>query len=196
MEMREEDRKEVVLSKIAENEKKVEKTKSQVQAERVKKAEEATMKREDRVETVNRIAKMQEYNKEQLLERIEQDNEKTRKVQMEKQALLEARSQLRKDIEKQKHKVLEEFERMKKSGKFDVLVFDYCYSQRNLKSLELLLIDPMIVQEVILLTVEGILEGNHLVTIRTRLHKIVLLKRNHLVLLNPMLIKVVAIDYF
>ena len=131
MEVREEDKRETILLKIAEGEKKLEKTKSKVKIERIKKAEEAAIKREDRVASVNRISKMQEYNKEQLLERIEQDNEKTKKVQMEKRALLEARGQLRRNIDKQKRKVLEEFERMKRRGKFDVFVFDYYNSQRN-----------------------------------------------------------------
>jgi hypothetical protein len=120
MKMREEDKRSTILKKIEENDKKVENTQSKLRTERIKKAEESAMKCEDRIETVNRIAKMNEYNKEQLLERIEQDNEKSRKVQMEKQALLAARSQLRRDIEKQKSKVMEEFERMKRKGKFDV----------------------------------------------------------------------------
>lgn len=194
MEMREEDKRTVVLKKINENEKKVEKTKEKVKTERVKKAEEAAIKREDRVENVNRISKMNEYTREQLLEKIEADNEKSRKVQMEKQALLTARSQLRRDIEQQKSKVLEEFERMKKKGKLDVIFILNYNSLRNWKSWECHQVSRVAIQGAIRHVLQEGQEAHHLIIlvrplnhlIITAQHKTNLLQN----LLNQKLIKV------
>ncbi len=86
----------------------------------MKKSEMVAIKREDREETVNRITRMIEYQKEKLMERIEADNERANRVQLEKAALLATRHNLRKKVDMQKAKVMDEFEKMKRRGKIDV----------------------------------------------------------------------------
>lgn len=104
------------------------------QQQRRRKAELAALKREDRQETVNRIGKMNDYQRDKLLERIETDNEKSQRIMQEKAALLETRHKLRKQVDRQKAKVLEEFEKMKKQGKIDVLFPFYLSSPRSSKA--------------------------------------------------------------
>ena len=82
---------------------------------------------------MGRIAKMNDYQRDKLLERIEADNEKAHKVQLEKAALLETRNKLRKQVDRQKAKVLGEFEKMKKRGKIDVVLF-VIHSRKSCKS--------------------------------------------------------------
>ena len=78
------------------------------------------IKKEDREETAKRMAKMEEHKKKQILDRIAADNEKARKIQEEKQALLQARKMARIQIDQEKAKALADFERMKKTGKINV----------------------------------------------------------------------------
>jgi hypothetical protein len=78
------------------------------------------MKKQDRQETVMRIARIQEYQKEKVMEKIESDNERSARILAEKAALLETRQKLRKQVDFQKQRAIEAFERMKKKGKLDV----------------------------------------------------------------------------
>lgn len=78
------------------------------------------MKRKDRQETVQRISRINEYQREKIMEKIENDNERSAKIKEEKAALLQTRQQLQKQVELQKAKALEAFEKMKKKGKIDV----------------------------------------------------------------------------
>ena len=136
MELLDEGRRATVLSKISTINTKVDKVKTKLEQERIQKAEDIALKREDRQETVKRISRMAEYHKEQLLERIEEDNERTKRVQHEKTALLETRQNLRKKVDLQKTKVLSEFEKMKKRGKIDVIRCDHVFSPKNCKNWE------------------------------------------------------------
>ncbi len=104
----------------------MDKVKKKLKEEREQKAELQAIKQEDREETVNRIGRMIEYQKEKLLERIEEDGERAKRVQMAKAALLETRHKLRKKVDTQKQQVMSEFEKMKKRGKIDVFVFSQC----------------------------------------------------------------------
>lgn len=77
------------------------------------------IKREEKVENVERIAKAQQYQKARILEKIEFDNLKTSQVRKEKDKLLETRFQVRREAERQKQHIMETFEQLKKKGKVD-----------------------------------------------------------------------------
>lgn len=116
----EEERKERVMQKIGDTEAMIISAHRKKEIERQEKMYNTAVKRADREETVKRIAKMKEYEKEKLLEKIEGDTEKAMKIKREKAALLETRGQLRKQIDNQKARVMTAFEKMKKKGKMDV----------------------------------------------------------------------------
>jgi len=121
MVLREDERKQTVLGKIDEINTKVQMTQAKRHQERRRKCEQIALKREDREETVNRISRMNDYRKEKLMEKIELDNDRSAKINNEKAALIETRQMLRKKVERQKAKVMEVFEKMKKKGKIDVI---------------------------------------------------------------------------
>ncbi len=77
------------------------------------------IKREDKLENVDRISKAQEYKKTKVLEKIEFGNLKGEQIRKEKEKLLETRFHVRREADKQKQQILEVFESMKKKGKID-----------------------------------------------------------------------------
>jgi hypothetical protein len=77
------------------------------------------IKREDRLENVDRITKANEYKKGKILEKIEFDNIKGDHIRKEKGKLMETRFAVRKEADKQKQSILNAFESMKKKGKID-----------------------------------------------------------------------------
>jgi len=74
-----------------------------------------TLKKLDKEENVHRIAKMQEYQREKIMEKILSDNEKAERIKKERDGLLETRQNMRKDIDRNKRELLENFEKMKRS---------------------------------------------------------------------------------
>lgn len=69
------------------------------------------------------------------MERIESDTERSIKLRQEKEGLLNTRYKLRKDVDKQKHQMLEVFEKMKRKGSIDVkLIIYYNFRQKNFKN--------------------------------------------------------------
>ena len=77
------------------------------------------IKREEKFENVERIARAQNYKKQKILEKIEFDNLKSEHVRHEKAKLLDSRFAVRREADKQKHQILEAFETLKKKGKID-----------------------------------------------------------------------------
>ena len=77
------------------------------------------LKREEKMETVDRISKAQDYKKTKILEKIDYDNEKSALLRREKEKLLETRFAVRREADKQKATILEAIEAMKKKGKID-----------------------------------------------------------------------------
>ena len=77
------------------------------------------IRREEKIENVQRISRAQSYKKDKILEKIEFDNLKSSQVKQEKAKLLETRFQVRREAEKQKKDILNVFEVMKKKGKID-----------------------------------------------------------------------------
>lgn len=77
------------------------------------------IKREEKIENVNRIAKAQEYQKQKVLEKIDYDNSRSAHLRKEREKLLETRFAVRREANKQTQQILEAFETMKKKGRID-----------------------------------------------------------------------------
>lgn len=77
------------------------------------------IKREDKLENVQRITKANEYKKAKILEKIEFGNMKGEHIRKEKGKLMETRFAVRKESDKQKQTIVNAFESMKKKGKID-----------------------------------------------------------------------------
>lgn len=71
------------------------------------------LKKTDRKENVERIMKMQEYQREKIMEKILADNAKAEAIKQERASLLETRIHLKQEIEKNKQDILEKFNKVK-----------------------------------------------------------------------------------
>lgn len=77
------------------------------------------LKKVDRRENVERIMKMQEYQREKIMEKILRDNAKAETIREERANLLETRQKLRQEIEKNKQEIMEKFSKIKQ-GKVSI----------------------------------------------------------------------------
>eukprot|EP00826_Nyctotherus_ovalis_P005119 TRINITY_DN11146_c0_g1_i4.p3 TRINITY_DN11146_c0_g1~~TRINITY_DN11146_c0_g1_i4.p3 ORF type:complete len:178 (+),score=40.78 TRINITY_DN11146_c0_g1_i4:423-956(+) len=77
------------------------------------KARAAFIKRKDREEEVKRMARINEYRKEQILERIYMDDERVHRLKEERSNLINARHDLRARIGTQKARINSAFEKVK-----------------------------------------------------------------------------------
>lgn len=78
------------------------------------------LKRQDRQETVQRIQRIQDYEKERVLSKIQSDDIRTYQIKAERNSLLAARREMRSQAEKQKEEMMKAFERMQSKGKVNV----------------------------------------------------------------------------
>lgn len=83
------------------------------------KKEQEMLKREEKWETVERIARAQEYKKSLIMEKIEYDNLKTQTLMSEKERLFSSRASIRREADRQKQAIMDQFEKMRKKGKLD-----------------------------------------------------------------------------
>ena len=83
------------------------------------KKEQEMLKREEKWETVERIARAQEYKKSLILEKIEYDNLKTQTLMSEKERLFASRASIRREADKQKQAIMDQFKKTRKKGKLD-----------------------------------------------------------------------------
>ena len=60
------------------------------------------LKREEKWMNGERIGRAQEYKKQQILDKIEYDNQKTEALRIEKERLFASRASIRREAEKQK----------------------------------------------------------------------------------------------
>lgn len=67
------------------------------------------LKRKDREEEVIRQQRIQEYERQLVLQKIKEDDEKTKKVYEEKEKLIEARQEIKRQMEKKKERLMKEF---------------------------------------------------------------------------------------
>eukprot|EP00828_Plagiopyla_frontata_P047618 TRINITY_DN8853_c0_g1_i1.p1 TRINITY_DN8853_c0_g1~~TRINITY_DN8853_c0_g1_i1.p1 ORF type:complete len:324 (-),score=55.19 TRINITY_DN8853_c0_g1_i1:20-991(-) len=70
-------------------------------------------------ENVERMQRMQEYHREQILEKIERDAEKARAIKYEQQEMMTKRMQMRSEIDSNKQHLMDKMEKVK-SGKLDI----------------------------------------------------------------------------
>lgn len=110
---------EQIKSKAQQREESMTKTMTQREWQLMIKKEQEMLKREEKWQTVERIARAQEYKKSLILEKIEYDNMKTQTLMSEKERLFASRAAIRREADKQKQAIMEQFERMRKKGKLD-----------------------------------------------------------------------------
>jgi hypothetical protein len=119
MEMRESSRIGSIKQKREQKDSVMTKTQSERDWSLMIKREMDLIKREDKLENVQRISKANEYKKAKILEKIEFGNMKGEHIRKEKGKLMETRFAVRKEADKQKQTILNAFEAMKKKGKID-----------------------------------------------------------------------------
>jgi len=71
------------------------------------------IKQTDKLENVKRIQQMQEYQKEKLMEKIQNDTEKANKIKDERSNLLAMRAETRRQMDRQKRQLMDQFEKVK-----------------------------------------------------------------------------------
>ena len=62
--------------------------------------EQEALKREEKIETVQRIARAQEYKKKIIMDKIEYDNSKGESLKLEKERLFSSRAQIRREADR------------------------------------------------------------------------------------------------
>jgi len=78
---------------------------------------EESLKQMDKQDNVARIFKQQEYQKAQLMAKIQMDNERGKAVQIQKQELLEQRKVIQKQMLAEKEVLMSKFESIQRTGK-------------------------------------------------------------------------------
>lgn len=116
MNEREEKRiKEFLDSKIIHETRRIE-SENQLEEDRLKAKQNNALKRFDREETVQRIQRMRDYQTQQLLLKIQMDNEKAERVKQKRAELLDQRKLINQQIVKEKEEVMKKFEKLKFTG--------------------------------------------------------------------------------
>ncbi len=116
---REEEKVARILREREEKEKVLERVRMKEAEENLLKIEVARQKQEENEYTQNRRQRMEEYRRQKILERIEQDNLRAKAVEDEKSKILQQREKFRMDGLMQKHQILQTFEKIKVTKKFD-----------------------------------------------------------------------------
>ena len=108
-----EDKRYFYVSKMQETDDKVIRSQMRKTMELKEKHNIDVLKKTDRRENVERIMKMQEYQREKIMEKILVDNAKAETIKQERASLLETRIHLKQEIEKNKQDILEKFTEVK-----------------------------------------------------------------------------------
>lgn len=116
MEVIEAERKAEVFMRLQQSEAQVADVRARQAWEHRVNQERMALQRQDREEEVRRVMRVQEYQREKTLHRIKSDDAKAAKVFQEKQALMEMRLALRRQIEARKQQLLQQFEEAKKTA--------------------------------------------------------------------------------
>jgi|DEB0MinimDraft_12_1074336.scaffolds.fasta_scaffold72731_1 hypothetical protein len=77
------------------------------------------IKREERLENVQRIAKANQYQKDLIKSKIAEQDQRGASLKKEKEKMLETRFTIRRKADKQKKKLLDKVEQLKSTGKFN-----------------------------------------------------------------------------
>lgn len=121
MEKRLEERVNGYLYKMAESDEKVLRVQREKEAMMRQKHALELIKKNDKHENVQRIARMQEYQKEKLMEKINHDTDRATQIKNEKDSLLSMRMGIRREMEGSKRSIMEKFEQVKR-GKVKFLL--------------------------------------------------------------------------
>lgn len=105
-------------SKIEEKNHKSEKAKQRYESERAERKFREFIQSEDKKFNVQRIASQQEYERELLNERIHKDDLRSERIKMEREEIMNAKQRLRREIDKDKQNIVQDFEQIKQ-GKVD-----------------------------------------------------------------------------
>jgi hypothetical protein len=81
--------------------------------------EQEALRREEKQANVQRIARAQEYKKKIIMDKIEYDSNKADSLKLEKERLFSSRAIIRREADRQKQKILETFEKMRRKGRLD-----------------------------------------------------------------------------
>jgi hypothetical protein len=108
-----------ILRQREEKEKTIVRVRTKEAEDNLQKAEMARQKQLENEYTQNRRQRMEEYRRQKILERIEQDNRRAKDVEDQKSQILRQREKFRVDGLMQKHQIMETFEKMKVTKKFD-----------------------------------------------------------------------------
>lgn len=107
-----------LMSKIEEKNHKSEKAKQHHEEERRERQFREFIQGEDKKFNVQRIASQQEYERELLNDRIHRDDLRSDRIKMERDEIMNAKQRLRREIDKDKQNIMQDFEQIKQ-GKVD-----------------------------------------------------------------------------
>lgn len=120
-----EERRLFYLSKMEETDEKVMRSQMRKTMDLKEKHNIDVLKRTDRRENVERIMKMQDYQREKIMDKILRDNVKNEAIKEEKANLLETRLRLRQEIDKNKQEIMEKFGKIKMGKvKYVYIIYD------------------------------------------------------------------------
>ena len=78
-----------------------------------------SLKREEKQVNVQRISRAQDYKKKIIMDKIEYDSAKADSLKLEKERLFSSRATIRREADRQKQKILDTFEKMRRKGRLD-----------------------------------------------------------------------------
>ena len=102
MERKNHDRVNSILGIAKRKEENMAKTANEREWQNMIRQEQEALKREEKIETVQRIARAQEYKKKIIMDKIEYDNSKGESLKQEKERLFSSRAHIRREADRQK----------------------------------------------------------------------------------------------
>lgn len=114
MEVIEYERVKQVFDKLKQTDEQVKKTKNKQKWEGTVKQEMQNLNRQEREDEVKRVQKMREYQREQTLIKMKEDDAKTARVFQEKAKLMEARAKMKQEMEEKKKFIMKKLEKFQK----------------------------------------------------------------------------------
>ena len=113
-----EEKRNYYLQKQAADEEKLQKIQEKQNAILEQKQRQDLIKQSAKQDAAEQIKQTQDFNKAQTLEKIKADNERLANIKKEKEILYESRRKMKKEMDLNKQKMMEQFEKMK-TGKLD-----------------------------------------------------------------------------
>lgn len=128
----EEAKKSELMTKIERKSMRSEIAKKRLEDERAERLFREFIQAEDKKFNVQRIASQQSYRRDILDEKIHQDDMRSQKIKMERSEIMTTKQKLRREIDKDKQEILQDFEQIKQ-GKIDpsIIAKKYGYLPRE-----------------------------------------------------------------